>query len=222
VRRNQWTATGAVALAVLVATQVLPDQLPLGVVLRGALFGTATGLLAVGLVLTYRTTRIINFSYGAMGSIGGGLAAALAVGKGWNWALAALAGIATGAVVGYLVELLVVRRFATAPRLVLTVATIGLAQLLGGVAIYLPTWLDTPAYIPEVPTALADTTITVDPVIFTGNDLVLLAVVPVVLAGLSWFLFFSDAGSSRRCCGRWRARSPPSRSCCGHPARACR
>ena len=197
-RRNRWAATGAVALAVLVATQLLPDQLPLGVVLRGALFGTATGLLAVGLVLTYRTTRIINFSYGAMGSIGGGLAAALAVGKGWNWGLAALAGIATGAVVGYLVELLVVRRFATAPRLVLTVATIGLAQLLGGIAIYLPTWLGTPAYIPEVPTALADTTITLDPVIFTGNDLVLLAVVPVVLAGLTWFLYFSDAGMAVR------------------------
>jgi ABC-type branched-subunit amino acid transport system ATPase component/ABC-type branched-subunit amino acid transport system permease subunit len=198
VRRNRWAVTGAIALAVLVATQLLPDQLPLGVVLRGALFGTATGLLAVGLVLTYRTTRIINFSYGAMGSIGGGLAAALSVGKGWNWGLAALAGIATGAVVGYLVELLVVRRFATAPRLVLTVATIGLAQLLGGIAIYLPTWLGTPAYIPEVPTALADTTITVDPVIFTGNDLLLLAVVPIVLAGLTWFLFFSDAGMAVR------------------------
>ena len=38
--------------------------------LKGALFGSATGLLAVGLVLTYRTTRIINFAYGAMGSLG--------------------------------------------------------------------------------------------------------------------------------------------------------
>ena len=194
-RRNRWTAT-ARSRSRCWSPQVLPDQLPLGG-WCGAI-RHRDGPPRLGLVLTYRTTRIINFSYGAMGSIGGGLAAALAVGKGWNWALAALAGIATGAVVGYLVELLVVRRFATAPRLVLTVATIGLAQLLGGVAIYLPTWLDTPAYIPEVPTALADTTITVDPVIFTGNDLVLLAVVPVVLAGLSWFLFFSDAGMAVR------------------------
>ena len=99
-------------------------------------------------MLTYRTTRIINFSYGAMGSLGGGLAAALAEGKGWNWGQAAFVGIATGVVAGALVERLVVRRFANAPRLVLTVATIGLAQLLGGLAIYLPTWLDSPAFIP--------------------------------------------------------------------------
>src|SRR5690606_12287448 len=33
---------------------------------------------------------------------------------------------------------------------------------------------------------------------FTGIDLVLLAVVPVVLAGLTWFLYFSDAGMAVR------------------------
>ncbi|MBN2624004.1 MAG: ATP-binding cassette domain-containing protein, partial [Acidimicrobiales bacterium] len=196
--RSPWVIVGAAAAVLLAATQVLPDQLPTGVVLRGALFGSATGLLAVGLVLTYRTTRIINFSYGAMGSLGGGLAAALAVGKGWNWALAGLVGVAAGVVIGALVERLVVRRFATAPRLVLTVATIGLAQLLGGLAVYLPTWLGTAAYIPEVPTSLTDSTFTVDPIIFTGNDLLLLAVVPVVLIALSWFLFFSEAGMAVR------------------------
>ena len=34
---------------------------------------------------------------------------------------------------GAVVEVTVIRRFANAPRLVLTVATIGLAQLLGGI-----------------------------------------------------------------------------------------
>jgi branched-chain amino acid transport system permease protein len=83
-----------------------------------------------------------------MGSLGGGLAAALAEGKEWNWGQAAVVGVATGVVVGGLVERPIVRRFANAPRLVLTVATIGLAHLLGGIAIYLPTWLDAPAFIP--------------------------------------------------------------------------
>ena len=192
------TIVGGAVVALFLATIALPDQVPAGIVLKGALFGSATGLLAVGLVLTYRTTRIINFSYGAMGSLGGGLAAALAEGKGWNWGQAAIAGIATGVVVGALVERLIVRRFANAPRLVLTVATIGLAQLLGGLAIYLPTWLDAPAFIPRVPTTLADTTFNVDPVTFTGNDLLLLAVVPIVLAGLTWFLLRTEAGMAVR------------------------
>ena len=78
--KQQRTATmivGALVAALAVATLILPDQVPAGVVLKGANYGSATGLLAVGLVLTYRTTRIINFSYGAMGTLGGGLAAAL-------------------------------------------------------------------------------------------------------------------------------------------------
>src|SRR6201999_2065812 len=55
------TALGAVA-AVLVATAVAPDRVPLGVVLLGALIGTGNGLLAVGLVLTYRSHRVVNFA----------------------------------------------------------------------------------------------------------------------------------------------------------------
>ncbi len=189
---------GGLVAALALGSILFPDTMPAGIMLKGALFGSATGLLAVGLVLTYRTTRIINFSYGAMGSLGGGLAAALAEGKGWNWGQAALAGIATGVVAGALVERLIVRRFANAPRLVLTVATIGLAQLLGGLAIYLPSWLDAPAFIPQVETSLTDSTVNVGPVTFTGNDLLLLAVVPIVLAVLSWFLLRTEAGMAVR------------------------
>ena len=188
----------AAVAATLLGTVMFPDQVPLGVVLTGALFGTTTGLMAVGLVLTYRTTRIINFAYGAMGALGGGLAGGLAQGKGWNWWLAAAAGVVAGIALGAIVERLVVRRFASAPRLVLTVATIGLAQLLGGIAFFLPNWLGAPAFIPEVETSLTDVTINVDPATFTGNDLLLLAVVPIVLLVLTWFLLRSEAGMAVR------------------------
>ena len=79
-----WLLTGVGVVALLVATVLFPDQpgVPPGIVLRGAVFGVGNGLLAVGLVLTYRTTRIINFAYGAMGGVGGGLAAALTLGRG--------------------------------------------------------------------------------------------------------------------------------------------
>jgi ABC-type branched-subunit amino acid transport system ATPase component/ABC-type branched-subunit amino acid transport system permease subunit len=175
-----------------------PGVAPAGIVAKGALFGAATGLLAVGLVLTFRTTRIINFAYGAMGSLGGALAATLAVGKHWNWAQAAAVGILAGIVAGAVVERLVIRRFANAPRLVLTVATIGLAQLLGGLAIFMPGWFGAPAVIPRVDTSLSSHRFTLDPVTFTGNDLLLVVVVPVVLAALTWFLLRSEAGMAVR------------------------
>ena len=133
-----------------------------------------------------------------MGSLGGAVAATLAVGKDWNWGQAALAGIATGVAVGALVERFIVRRFASAPRLVLTVATIGLAQLLGGIAIFLPGWLGAPEVVPKVQTTLSDNTFEIDPVVFTGNDVLLLAVVPGVLIVLTWFLLRSEAGMAVR------------------------
>ena len=40
--------------------------------------------------------------------------------------------------------------------------------------------------------------VAIDPVIVTGNDLLLVAVVPVVLAALLWFLLRTDAGIALR------------------------
>ncbi len=186
------------ALVVLVGSQLFPGSMPLGVILMGALLGTGTGLMAVGLVLTYRTTRIINFSYGAMGSAGAGVAAGLALGKGWSWVIAGPVGVAVGIAIGALVERFVIRRFATAPRLVLTVATVGLAQALGGAAIFLPDLLGGQPIVSSLTTPLTRHKFEFDPVLFNGNDLALLAVVPVVLAALTWFLLRTEAGIAVR------------------------
>jgi ABC-type branched-subunit amino acid transport system ATPase component/ABC-type branched-subunit amino acid transport system permease subunit len=191
-------AAAAVAVAVVLPSVLRPDDYPLGVTLQGALLGAGTGLMAVGLVLTYRSTRIINFAHGAMGTFAGGIAVGLKVGRGVPWALAAPLGVLLGVVVGALVERLVIRRFAEAPRLVLTVATIGLAQLLGGAAILIPGWFDLPTVVPGFSTTLSDTQIDLDPVRFDGNDLVYPVVIPLVLAGLSWFLLRTEAGTAVR------------------------
>ncbi|MFP3899311.1 MAG: ATP-binding cassette domain-containing protein [Acidimicrobiia bacterium] len=196
--RRSHAVVAAVAVCVLAITQLFPGSVPLGVVAKGALFGTATGLLAVGLVLIYRTTRIINFAYGAMGSLGGAVAAGLAIGQDVPWLVAAPIGVVAGIAVGALVERVVVRRFADAPRLVLTVATIGLAQLLGGLALYMPGWLDAPDFVPRVETPLTDNEFSIDAVVFTGNDILLLAIVPVVLIALGWFLLRTEAGIAVR------------------------
>ena len=46
----------------------LPEVMPWGVITQGVIFGTSYALLAMGLILIYRTTRIVNFAYGAMGA----------------------------------------------------------------------------------------------------------------------------------------------------------
>ncbi|MDQ1517830.1 MAG: branched-chain amino acid transport system permease protein livM, partial [Actinomycetota bacterium] len=121
-----------------VLNAVLPSGLPAGVVLQGVVLGSLTGLSAVGLVLVYRACRIVNFAQATLGSAAGVLATQLFQHRGWNYYAAFAAGLATAAIVGALADRLVIQRFFWAPRLVLTVATIGLAQILSGVELTLP------------------------------------------------------------------------------------
>src|SRR5436305_14102737 len=140
-RERPWVAwpIGAV-LAWLVVGVVLPKGAPLGVVLTGAVFGTATALLAMGLILIYRATRIVNFAQVGMGGVGGILAVNLFLHQGWPYFLCLALGVLVGIGVGALVDIAVIRRFRNASRLLLTVATIGLAQALGGLPRLIPTW----------------------------------------------------------------------------------
>ncbi|MGH9040356.1 MAG: ABC transporter permease subunit, partial [Acidimicrobiia bacterium] len=167
---------------------------PLGVLALGAVFGAVTGLMAVGLVLVYRTTRVVNFAYGAMGGFGASIGIELYLARGVPWPLALLVAVAAGVVTGIAVERLVIRRFARSSRLVLTVATIGLAQVLGGAEMLVPLAFGQSPLVPAFRTPLSDLQVEIHPLVLTGNDLLIALVVPVVLAGLSWFLLRTDQG----------------------------
>ena len=101
---------------------------------------------------------------------------------------------------GALVEILVVRRFATSPRLVLTVATIGLAQVLGGIELLIPERVFGAGglVLGAYETPLSSVQFKVGPSLINGNHLLTLAVVPVVVLALAWFLRRSLAGTAIR------------------------
>ncbi|MDQ3945747.1 MAG: branched-chain amino acid ABC transporter permease, partial [Actinomycetota bacterium] len=171
---------------------------PPGVLVLGCVLGAVTGLLAVGLVLVYRTTRVVNFAYGAMGGLPASIGIELYLAKGLPWPVAALIAVVAGILIGVAVERIVIRRFANASRLVLTVATIGLAQVLGGAEMLVPTLFGQSPLVPAFPTPLTDFQVNIHPLVLTGNDLLIVAVVPVVLAALSWFLLRTDEGRAVR------------------------
>jgi branched-chain amino acid transport system permease protein len=175
----------------------LPDRLPWGVITQGVIFGTSNALLAMGLILIYRTTRIINFAYGAMGAMPGALAVGLFVSKGWNYWLCIVLGVVVGVVVGTLIDVLIIRRFADSPRLVLTVATIGLTQLLGAIGLAITLALGTDVLIGNIDTPI-DASFFVRPYPVRGDHILMVAVAPVVLAALAWFLLRTDVGMAVR------------------------
>src|SRR4051812_8618029 len=128
-------------LGTLVNQQVLFD---------GLVSGLVFGLLAMGIVLVYRATRVINFAVGNMGIVGAGLIALLAVQYGMPFWLAVVLGLLAGTVYGAIIELVVIRRLFTAPRVIVLVATIGVAQLSLAVLSAFPD-IDTPgAPFPQV------------------------------------------------------------------------
>jgi len=128
----------AVVLALGIANAVLPGGAPAGVVVRGIVYGSIDGMIALGLVLVHRSNRIVNFAASALGGVGGVLAVQLFIQHGWPWPAAVGVALVLGAGTGAAVGAGVIRRFARSSRLVLTVATIGLTQLLGGVVLFLP------------------------------------------------------------------------------------
>ncbi|MCZ7630206.1 MAG: branched-chain amino acid ABC transporter permease [Microthrixaceae bacterium] len=189
----------AVALWPILAV-VLPKGMPPGVVLLGLVFGATTGLTSAGLILIWRANRVINFANLAIAGVAG--SAAVRSFLQWDipyWAALLLAPF-IGLAVGALVEVAVIRRFANAPRLVLTVATIGLAQLLGGIELAMMERLfgDVPQIVAPFETPLSSVTVTLGPVILDGNDLLPLAVVPVIVGALAWFMQRSLAGQGIR------------------------
>jgi branched-chain amino acid transport system permease protein len=178
-----WLGAG---VAFLVVVQVLWGP-PAGIVVQGAILGGLSALLALGLALVYRAHRILNFAQGDLGAAPASLAVLLVVVSGASWLVAFLVGIAAAVLLGVAVELLVIRRFFRSPRLVLTVATIGLAQVLAGLGLLLPGWFDV-GFPPQSFPAPIDVSFTVDPLRFGGNDVVALVVVPLAFLGLALFL----------------------------------
>src|SRR3954447_1081800 len=203
-----WGRAAAVTVGVLLAWAVagalLPSGLPFGVILLGLVLGGLYGLTAMGLVLIYRSSRIINFAQVEIG----GLAAVVAqvMVRGWNqsYFLAVPIGIAVALGTGALIDLVVVRRFFNAPRLILTVATIGVLQILAAVEIRIPTLVSGGAgegrNLKAIDTFRTPfhTTFTVGPIVFRGDHVLVMVAVPLLLLGLAWFFSRSDIGIAVR------------------------
>jgi ABC-type branched-subunit amino acid transport system ATPase component/ABC-type branched-subunit amino acid transport system permease subunit len=119
-----------VLFAQLDAHGIVKASTPLPVVLLGTIIGLTYGLLAVGLVLIYRTNRIINFAHGHIGAFGSAFFGLAAVKWHIPYWIAFLLALAVSGTTGAAAETGVVRRLRNAPRLMSIVATVGLAQFL--------------------------------------------------------------------------------------------
>jgi branched-subunit amino acid ABC-type transport system permease component/ABC-type branched-subunit amino acid transport system ATPase component len=172
---------------------VLALGLPPQVIFSGAITGLTYGVMAVGVVLVFRSTRVINFAVGEMG----GFAAALLYRMVIDWDVpfwvSFITGIGVGAIIGAALELLVVRRLFSAPRVILLVALIGAAQVLLFFELILPEITKVRPY----PTAFSGSW-QIGGVQMSGSELTAIVVIPLLVIALTLFLSRSKYGLAIR------------------------
>src|SRR5256885_14494751 len=95
----------------------------------GIVNGAAFGLVAIGLVLIYKSSRVFNFAAGEFATLGAfGTYIGIKI-LGLPYLLAAVLGIAAGTLAGLLTERLVVRPLSNRPKVTVLVATAAIATI---------------------------------------------------------------------------------------------
>jgi len=121
-------ATGDAVLALSFTTDLVSP------VINGLIYGSAYGLLALGIVLIYKSNRFFNFAIAEVGTVSLLVAQAFREGRGvfprLPFPVACVLGVTAGVLVSLLTERLVIRPLFRAARVTLVVATAGVALLL--------------------------------------------------------------------------------------------
>jgi branched-chain amino acid transport system permease protein len=109
--------------------------------------GAVLTLAALGFVLIYKASGVINFAQGQFLLIGAYVVWALTVDAGLHWALAVAGAIGVAIVLGLLVERVILRPLVGEPTISVIMVTIGLAQVLGALVQII--WGTEPRAFPE-------------------------------------------------------------------------
>lgn len=166
------------------------------IVWGGFVDGLSIGLLALGVVLVHRSSGVINFAVGAIGAFSAALLALLVVQYHWAFWLAVVAAILAGAAFAAVVEATVITRLFRSPRVIVLVATIGIAELATAAQTALPE-LDDASISTRYPTAITGESEVLG-VRVRGAELAVLIAVFVLTGLLSWFLARTDLGKAVR------------------------
>lgn len=185
------------AIAVIVGIQLIFYGLPFGLWLHGLVLGGLNAVMAVGMALIYRANRVVNFAQAELGTVPTAFTAAFILFWGWPYLLGLTAGLVMAVVAGVVIEFALIRRFRHSPRLVVTVATLGITQLLVVIGILIPRWWGRNLASERIAPPL-DWKLTVGQVILNSNHMIALVVAPLMMAGVAWFLARSRYGVAIR------------------------
>jgi ABC-type branched-subunit amino acid transport system permease subunit len=169
-------------------------SIPSFVLVQGVITGLGYALLAMGLVLIYKTNRVLNFAQGQLGVVAAVFMVKAFYDFGFNYWFSLILSLLLAAAVGGLSELLL-RRLFNRPRVLVMVATIGLSQVLfvfTALPFIRPKNLFKPFPVPF------DVSFHIGTYLFTPGQVMTLVAAPVVAIALAAFVKWSPWGLSMR------------------------
>lgn len=155
--------------------------------------GSIYALLAIGFVVIYKSTLVINFAQPAL-MIAGGLAVSVfAVSMGWNFYLAVLVAVVFTAVLGLIIERLALRPLVGKPVFVAAIVTLGVDIVIRNIEgrIIGP-------FIRPVGDPWRNNTLRIEGVTVFERDLAAIIVAAVLVSALFAFFKYSRIGLAMR------------------------
>ncbi len=155
--------------------------------------GMVYALAAVGFVIIYKSSGVINFAQGELLLIGSYLTFFFIVQLGLPWSFGVILTLVAAVVLGLTVERLVLRPLIGEPVISMIMVTIGLSSLLKALvnAIWGPRPRSFPAFIPSNEISIGSAVLGVD-------RLIIIVVAGALLAGLALFFRFTREGLAMR------------------------
>jgi branched-chain amino acid transport system permease protein len=150
---------------------------------NGFMVGGIYALIALGIVLVYKSTSVFNFAIGQMMMLGAFFLWTCAEVLHWPMWISLIVAAGGGALVGMLIERLTLRPLIGQPLLSAVLATLALSYFLNGVAIGI--W---GAYQERLPNFLPGENVTIGSIVFS-NDLLWSFMIAMVLF-LALFIFY--------------------------------
>ena len=162
-------------------------SVPIQILFNGLALGLGYAVIAAGIVLIFRSSGIINFAQAAMGAFGVASFVVLFQTYDLPYPIAAVLGVAGAAALGVGTELLVVRRLFNSSRVVLLIATVGVAQLIALLILEVLPDVQGGAIPVAFDAAWAEIHVT-DSLVIGSRQTSLIVLIAPVLVWLAWFL----------------------------------
>ena len=170
----------------------------LGAWVLGVLNGLTIGLLAVGLVLVYKSNRFLNLAHAQLGTLSALFVAKWVLDWRWSWWVAFILAVAVGVLTGFVVERFLVAplRARSSSPIRLLLLSLGVSQLLLALT-YIPSLSPDPSHGTVYPQPF-QSSLRIGGVRLTGMDVLAAVIVPILVAVLAAFMRYSLLGKQIR------------------------